>query len=181
MTKSRGQGQGDKRLRTPSATKRQPTPKPEVSNRTGTSPSGKEWRPLSFSYKKGSCVKDEACDHWHLPFFVFSHTTTQIKYESSLRSRGLRRPSIEPHVSKHQTGFEHDREQESRRKLSACFQHGKSMLRGTLKRQKAIVPNKPVEWSACDVTVICCPEVHPQSKRHTTTTMARQHPNSPIF
>ena len=51
--------------------KRQPTPKSEVSNRTGTRPSGTESRLSCFLYKNSSCFKDKHCGRWHLPFCVF--------------------------------------------------------------------------------------------------------------
>ena len=54
MTKVDEKGKGDKRQRTPSSTQRLPTPRSEVSNRTG-----KVVRPLRFRCKKGSCVKDK--------------------------------------------------------------------------------------------------------------------------
>ena len=56
MTTIRGEGKEDKRLRTPSpTTKRQPTPKPKVSNQTGTSQSSSYSRPPCLSDKKSSC------------------------------------------------------------------------------------------------------------------------------
>ena len=56
----------DERRRTPSPNpQRQPTLKPEIGNRTGTSHSGREDRPPCFNHNTGQCPNDRTCDDWH--------------------------------------------------------------------------------------------------------------------
>ena len=104
---NRGKGTGDKRQRTPSPTKRQPAPISEVSNQTGTRPSGKQSRPLCYSYKKGWCSKDK----------ILRLRASSVLLFSRLSVRPDRRGC--PVSQRHTKGFEYDRAKSSRRKLSA--------------------------------------------------------------
>ena len=80
---SRGYGKGDKRQLTPGPTTRQPAPKSDVSDPTGTRPSGKEGRRSCYSYEKGSCQTQHKR---HPPFCIFhKKRRVPIRYELSLR------------------------------------------------------------------------------------------------
>ena len=60
---------------------------------TGTSPSGKQCRPLCRAFEKGNCEKGSACDHWHSLEFAKSKTLVGCKHGETCVCRHIERSS----------------------------------------------------------------------------------------
>ena len=85
----------------------------------------------------------------------------QIRHEVSLRPYQQRRPSTGSHTTAtiSQEGFVRDREKQHRRTFYAVSQHGENLLRA-----KSNWTPKSFRWSAHNVEVALCEEVHPRRK-----------------
>ena len=75
-----------------------------------------ESRPLSFSHKKGSCLKHKHCDHRHPQIRAFQKEDSVEQISATMIAHRV------PHVSKHHTkGFEHHRENTKQKDTLCSF------------------------------------------------------------